>query len=248
MSDSPSIHELLEGSHRPIVLTGAGISVSSGLPTYRGAGGMWTDSPLSEAHSSPPPAKLSDPARRREWWDSVWALWGPIRSVVTSAEPSPAHKALARWQDSVEEMLVVTQNIDGLHQRAGSRAVVELHGNLLRTKCSRRRCSESVRPDATPHDVAPLCSHCGRPERPDVVLFTEGLDLHQWDRAPHFLKRADLLVVVGSSGAVTPASHLVTMAPPACALVRVDPGPWLGAQVGWTAEFKGTADQLFTDR
>jgi NAD-dependent deacetylase len=169
-----------------------------------------------------------------------------MRSMATRAQPTPAHHALARWQDSVDEMLVITQNIDGLHQRAGSRAVVELHGNLLHTRCTTRACATAARPDADPHAVAPTCARCGRPERPDVVLFSEGLDPRQWDIATFAVDRADLLVVVGTSGAVIPASHLVTMAPPGCALVRVDPGPWRGATVAWDAEFEGPADQLYT--
>lgn len=245
MHDLVTTRALLERAHRPVVLTGAGISASSGVSTYRGEGGLWTNDPLAEAHSTPPPARLNDPDQRRAWWDGVWALWGPMRARLAVTDPSPAHRAIARWEEHVDELLVVTQNIDGLHQRAGSTSVVDLHGSLARTRCSNRRCSAASRVDPSPHDVAPVCPHCHRPERPDVVLFTEGLDLRAWDRAAHAVSRADLLVVIGTSGVVTPASHLVTMAPLDCALVRVDPGRWLGPSVTWDSEFVGPADECF---
>lgn len=206
---------------------------------------MWEENPEAELVSSPPPAKLTDPVARREWWDRVWGLWGPVRGSVVRAEPSVAHKKIAQLEEVGKQVVVVTQNVDGLHQEAGSTEVVELHGNLLRTKCSRRDCKSPARVDKVAHLVAPVCERCGRAERPDVVLFSEGLDGHSWDKAEWAVRGSEVVVVVGSSGAVYPANLLVGLRGKDTTAILVGPGAWMGREVEWDAEFKGTADEFF---
>jgi NAD-dependent deacetylase len=241
-------YDLVSSACAPVVISGAGMSVSCGLPTYRGEDGLWTKHPEAEARSTPPPAKLSDPAKRREWWDNVWGMWGVLRSEVDVIDPSPAHQAIAKWEARVPALRVVTQNVDGLHQRAGSLQVHELHGSIWRTKCSKRRCTQVPWADYTPRATAPSCPHCGRPGRPDVVLFTEPLDEMTWEQSAYACEHADLIVVVGTSGAVWPANTLPNLGSVRGArLVRIDPGPWLGGPVSWAAEIADSADSVFGD-
>ena len=239
--------DLLYAARRPVLLTGAGISVSSGLATYRGDDGLWVKDPLADQHSAPPPASLTDPALRRKWWDGIWGLWGPMREVMPTIDPSVAHRAIAEWENSVDEMLIVTQNVDSLHQRAGSTNVVELHGSLNKTRCSRERCKSEPRADLVAHAEALLCRRCGRPERPDIVLFGEGLDSRQWERVMRAMSHADLLVVIGSSGTVGPANHLPAMGQGYMPVVRIDPGDWHGPAANWDVEVSSGADEFFGD-
>ena len=245
MDKKTAARELFESARRPVILTGAGISVSVGLATYRGEDGLWTKDPLADQHSAPPPAHMTDPALRRKWWDGVWGLWGPMREIMPTIDPSVAHQAIADWENSVDEMLIVTTNVDYLHQRAGSTDVVELHGSLNKTRCSRGRCKSEPREDFVTHTEALLCRRCGSPERPDVVLFTEGLDPRNWERVMRSMSQADLLVVVGTSGTVGPANQLPAMAQGYMPVVRIDPGDWHGPAVGWDVEVGTGADEFF---
>lgn len=190
---------------RVVVLTGAGISASAGLPTYRGPGGLW--------NADPELARTLvagvDPSR-------VWRALGSFRSVVSQASPTPAHLALARYGERLAQaggsLTVITQNIDGLHARAGSRSVVELHGNLRRTRCSSRDCTTEPFDDDAVHDRAPPCPRCGAPLRLDVVLFEEALGAHEEMAAKHALRECDLFLAIGTSGTVWPAASYVRSA------------------------------------
>ncbi|MEM6295919.1 MAG: Sir2 family NAD-dependent protein deacetylase [Myxococcota bacterium] len=192
---------------RIVVLTGAGVSVPSGLRPYRGPGGLWTESPELTAMATLAAAQ-ADPM-------STWRAFGSFRKPVVDAVPNEAHAALARAEQSLEgdaELIVLTQNIDGLHQRAGSTRVVELHGNLLRTKCSNNACDLPPFGDDTQPDALPLCPRCGSPLRPDIVLFDEPMPAKpEWD-AKRALRDCDLFVAVGTSGTVSPASNFVRSA------------------------------------
>lgn len=236
---------LVADARRPVVLTGAGVSVDSGLPTYRGLGGTWTEDPEREARSTPPPARMCDPTLRRQWWDHLWGQWGPLRALADSSGPNAAHLAIAEWETRVEELWVITQNVDGLHTAAGSTRVVELHGNLFRNRCAKPRCSQQRWEDRSPHTAAPDCPRCGRPARPDVVLFGEALDRNDVHRAHSALAGSDLLVVVGTSGTVWPAAEFPALAARGgIPVVRVDPGPWQGPHLWWSAQLELRAEVL----
>jgi NAD-dependent deacetylase len=175
-------------------------------------------------------------------------MWGALRDFVDQTSPSPTHQALARWEAAVPELYLVTQNVDGLHQRAGSQHVVELHGSIWRTRCTRHRCHEVPWADYTSRSVAPSCVACGRPERPDLVLFGEPLPFHAWGSAERAAIGCDLVIAVGTSGAVWPANSLPEIAKRHGAkLVRVDPGPWEGPDLVWDLVVAEVADEVLGD-
>lgn len=188
-----AIHE--QKPRRVVVMTGAGVSADSGIPTFRGPGGLWRN--FHPEDLATPQAFGRDPLLVWEWYE--WR-----RGLIREARPNAAHEALARLPDA----LIVTQNVDGLHARAGSRDVVELHGNLFRVRCVREGKSR-MHEDAFP-DLPPRCE-CGALLRPDVVWFGEALPEDGMARAVSELHRADLLLVIGTSGVVYPAAGLVRM-------------------------------------
>jgi NAD-dependent deacetylase len=185
-----------------VALTGAGVSVASGLPTYRGPGGLWTQ-PGNEAKAS---ARALE-----EDLASVWRFFGPLRADVARAEPNAAHLALADAEARLgDRFTLITQNVDGLHRRAGSARLIELHGALGRARCT--RCDAPAWDDDDASGEIPACPACGAPARPDVVLFDEAIPA----RADHDAKRAfrdcDLFLAVGTSGTVDPAARFVSWA------------------------------------
>jgi NAD-dependent deacetylase len=189
---------------RVVVLTGAGISAGSGLATYRGPGGVW------EAHDV---ERLGRIEALHDEPDAFWRLFGAMRPAIVQAEPNAAHHALARWEASLrpdQSFLLVTQNVDGLHGRAGSRKVCEIHGNLMFTRCSNTACSHPLQRDEAAHTTgAPRCPLCGHWLRPDVVFFGEMLPAKAaWD-VKCALRDCDLFVAIGTSGVVSPASDYV---------------------------------------
>lgn len=186
-----------------VVLTGAGISAGSGLPTYRGAGGLWNAESQSIATAS---GFASDPM-------AVWGLLGPLRERARDARPNAAHLALADLESRHDgSITIITQNVDALHQRAGSSNVIELHGNLRFTRCSNFECDlERFADDSAPSEL-PLCARCHAPLRPDVILFEEALDGGIEWHAKHALRGCDLFLAVGTSGSVSPASNFVRSA------------------------------------
>ncbi len=198
------------------VLTGAGISAESGIPTFRDAqDGLWAR--FDPRELATPSAFARDPKRV---WD--WYAWR--RERVASAEPNAGHRALVALDRRVPELVVVTQNVDGLHQRAGSRRVVELHGNITRVKCSREGtpCADW---DDSGAEV-PRCRRCGAYLRPDVVWFEELLPEDALAAAEDAARRCDVLLVVGTSAEVYPAAALPEAASAAGArVVEVNPSP-----------------------
>jgi NAD-dependent deacetylase len=182
-----------------VVLTGAGISVSAGLPTYRGPGGLWSDPKLAE---------LSDASalqlRRREVTNMFWGF----RSALAGVQPTPAHRALAAFEERLPtgaRMTIITQNIDGLHQAAGSRNVCEYHGSLVNW-----RCDECGHTEAPPAGDAP--EHCNERMRPCVVMFGEMIPVEAERTAKQALRDCDLFVAIGTSGTVMPAANFVQWA------------------------------------
>lgn len=196
---------------RVAVLTGAGASVASGLSTFRDeSGGVLPSMPddwlwASDARNLP--ASL----------DRVWAIYGVLRGLASAAEPNAAHVGLARWQQELEEsggeLTIITQNVDELHQKAGSRNVLELHGSLLRSRCTDESCSNATPfRDERPFDSAPPCDACGSPLRPDIVLFGEALEGEVLGSAGLACIRGDLFIALGTSATVAPASNLARVA------------------------------------
>lgn len=192
--------------HREIVfLTGSGLSARTGLGTFRGPDGLWALDPEIEAamHADRLPGSLPD----------LWRVWGRMAGTALAQGPTPGHRAIARMGAPV-----ITQNIDGLHQSAGSEIVSELHGSALHAVCLDPACrwrtplTPGVGDRAQDHGVPVSCPRCGAPTRPDVVLFDETLPEQALDLAVRLAQRADLFVAVGTSGVVFPAAHLAPAA------------------------------------
>ena len=180
-----------------VVMTGAGISRAAGLATYRGPGGLWSD-PEKVALSSIEALE----ARR----DAVTSMFWGFRAAIQAAEPTAAHRALAAFEKQAKgAFTLVTQNVDGLHQRAGSHNVVEFHGSLQQWRCE--ICGRVTEP-ATPQ--LPEC--CGQALRPDVVLFGEQIPVHAEHQVKGALRDCDLFVAIGTSGTVWPAASFVRSA------------------------------------
>ena len=200
------------------VLTGAGVSAESGVPTFRGGGGaaVWKGMPF-EVISSAEMVRRDLPA--------VWEWFDYRRGVIRDLGPNPAHRALARWQDGCAEFTLATQNIDGLHAAAGSRDVLELHGNIWTARCLSCGGREDLR-GAEGGGCTPACRACGGKMRPDVVLFGETLPARVYERAALAAASCELCVVVGTSALVYPAARLPLVARAAGAyLVEVNPEP-----------------------
>ena len=186
-------------THQPcVVLTGAGISTESGIPDFRSPTGIWaTHDPMEYASID---AFLADPAK-------VWDFYARRLSLLRDAEPNAGHRALAELEARGWVDAIVTQNIDRLHARAGSRAVVEVHGSIATSSCL--DCGEAVPMDEVVGMLpVPACPRCGRPLKPDVVMFGELLPAGAVDRAVRLASEAGLLLVVGSSLEVYPIAGL----------------------------------------
>ena len=191
-----AIQAIRERRPRSVVaFTGAGVSADSGIPTFRGPGGMWRN--FSPEELATPEAFRRDPALVWEWYE--WR-----RTLIREAQPNAAHRALARLPGAI----VVTQNVDGLHARAGSGDVIELHGNIFRVRCMREGTTQVH--DEPFAQLPPHC-RCGALLRPGVVWFGESLPEEAVARAVGAIRQADLLLVIGTSGVVYPAAGFVSM-------------------------------------
>lgn len=190
--------ELVRGARRVVALTGAGVSAESGVPTFRDAQtGLWE-------HYDP--LELATPEGFARNPRLVWDWYQSRREALGRARPNPAHRALAAWQNAVPSLVVVTQNVDGLHQAAGSGDVIELHGNLRRNLCSEER--KAVQPAPDDDRRPPHCPDCGALLRPDVVWFGEMLPEDALRRAYVAVCEADLVLSIGTSSLVQPAASL----------------------------------------
>ena len=192
---------LLLEARRVAVLTGAGISAESGIPTFRDAmSGLW---------ARYNPEELATPEAFARNPGLIWDWYAERRMKVASCAPNPGHLALAELERRVPEFLLITQNVDGLHAAAGSRRMVELHGNIRRVKCSRDgELVESWSGDDRP----PPCPRCGAPLRPDVVWFGEMLPEEEFTRATEAARSAEIFLSVGTSNLVEPAASLPWLA------------------------------------
>jgi len=190
--------EFLAGAGRVAVLTGAGISAESGVPTFRGKDGLWKQ--YKAETLATPEAFERDPKLVWEWYD--WR-----RGLIAPVEPNAGHRVIAGWQSLFGEMAVITQNVDGLHARAGSQNVVELHGNIWKLRCTREGTVEEVRDNPLPH-IPPVCQNCGSLFRPHIVWFGESLDPVVLDRAYDLSQSCQVMFVIGTSAVVHPAASL----------------------------------------
>jgi NAD-dependent deacetylase len=199
-----------------LVLTGAGVSAESGVPTFRDGGNtaVWKGM-LFDMISSAGMLARDLPA--------VWEWFSYRRNLLGALKPNPAHDAIALWQTRFRDLTLVTQNVDGLHQAAGSRSVIELHGSIWRARCFECGSGYDVRELKLDHPV-PLCLECGGKLRPDVVLFGEMLPAGAFESAAMKAKTCDLCFVVGTSAVVYPAASIPEIARSASAyLVEVNP-------------------------
>jgi NAD-dependent deacetylase len=190
----------LRSARRVAVLTGAGVSAESGLATFRGAGGLWEGHRVEEVAT--PTAFRRDPAL-------VWRFYNARRANLRTVGPNAGHYALAALEERLgtNRFTLITQNVDGLHQAAGSRHVLELHGSLARVRCTACGTAEDRGTEALAD--SPRCRSCGQLLRPDVVWFEEALPLETWREAEIAVDRCHCLLVVGTSAVVYPAAGLI---------------------------------------
>ncbi len=177
----------------PIFLSGAGISQESGIPTFRDKGGIWEKYNWEE---------LATPMALERNPQKVWEFYQLRRKIVLQAKPNKAHEIAAILQEETK-MPIITQNVDGLHQKAGAKEVIEMHGSILRVRCTSCSYKEEFLDTETP---LPSCPKCKNLLRPDVVLFGEFLDPEVVAKIQNHLEKADFIFVVGTSLQVAPAS------------------------------------------
>ncbi|HYV26677.1 MAG TPA: NAD-dependent deacylase [Candidatus Eisenbacteria bacterium] len=190
--------EALRNASDVCVLTGSGISAESGIPTFRDAQtGLWEKFK---------PEELATPEAFRQNPRRVWEWYAWRRELVAKAEPNAGHLALVELERRVRSFTLITQNVDGLHQRAGNRQVIELHGNITRTKCFEEDVVVNEWPET--NEVPPRCPRCGGWLRPDVVWFGERLPTEAINTAMAATTACELFLSVGTSALVYPAASL----------------------------------------
>jgi NAD-dependent deacetylase len=203
-----AVRQWLREASSIAVLTGAGVSAESGVPTFRGNHGLWRKYRAEELAT--PGAFARDPKLVWEWYD--WR-----RSVIAQAKPNPGHYALAEAEARAQNFTLITQNVDGLHELAGSRNILRLHGSIWLLRClDCKREREDRR--ASFAELPPRCE-CGGMLRPGVVWFGEALPPQIWQAAEKAARSADLFLLIGTSAVVYPAAGLATMAKSAGARV-----------------------------
>lgn len=213
---SEELRQRLARAGNVLVMTGAGVSAESGVPTFRGGGNttVWKGLPFDV---------ISSAGMLERDLPAVWEWFNYRRGLLAALQPNPAHDAIARWQSRFREFTLVTQNIDGLHQAAGSRNVIELHGNIWRARC----CDCGSQPDLREMKIdnsVPVCFDCGGNLRPDVVLFGEMLPAGAFETAAMKAHTCGLCFVVGTSAVVYPAASIPEIARTAGAyVVEVNP-------------------------
>lgn len=195
-----TVKALLSGARNVAVLTGAGVSAESGVPTFRGDGGLWKEYRAEE---------LARPEAFSRHPELIWEFYNWRRELVGNCEPNSAHLALAALERQVPEMLLVTQNVDGLHQLAGSKNVLELHGSLWRTRCTVCTYDEE---DRSSLPSLPICPQCNNLLRPGVVWFGEQLPAGILSQALDTIGKVDVMLVAGTSSLVQPAASLAHVA------------------------------------
>jgi NAD-dependent deacetylase len=201
--------DLLRQAQRVTVLTGAGISAESGVPTFRGSDGLWEGHRITEVAT--PEGFEADP-------DLVWRFYNQRRAGLLNVSPNPGHRVLVemerRW---AERFSLITQNVDGLHRRAGSSRVFEVHGRLSHVRCT--KCPYAADRGLETLPDLPKCPACGALLRPDIVWFGEHLPQNIWDAAEKASENCSCFLVIGTSAVVYPAAGLIRLAKKAGASV-----------------------------
>jgi NAD-dependent deacetylase len=192
----------MRAAERIVILTGAGISAESGVPVFRGDGGLWRQFR---------PEQLATPEAFRRQPELVWDWYSWRRARIAEARPNAGHVAIARWQQQRDGVTLLSQNVDGLHARAGSPQVVELHGNLWRVRCA-AGCGFATEDAWNATARAVFRCDCGAWLRPDVVWFGESLDATAIEDAIAAAEAADVVLVVGTSSVVYPVAALPQIA------------------------------------
>ena len=193
---------LLSRAARVAVLTGAGVSAESGVPTFRASDGLWEGHRIED---------VATPTGFRRDPDLVWQFYNARRAGVAAVRPNPGHLALAELERRFgEQFTLITQNVDGLHQAAGSTRVLEIHGSLRRTRCL--GCGEERDRGLEPLGPRPACPNCGGQLRPAIVWFNESLPEDVFEAATVAAHECDVFVVVGTSAVVYPAADLIPIA------------------------------------
>lgn len=206
--------QLLDAADAIAVSSGAGMSAESGVPTFRDQDGHW---------SKFNPAELATPQAFERNPRKVWEWYRLRRAALLSISPHAGHEIIAKWERAAQRLTVITQNVDGLHHRAGSQSVIELHGRLDVARCV--SCSYQVQ-GLEDLGEDPLCPECGRRIRPGVVWFGEMLPEGAFDAAVQAVEQCGALLVIGTSGMVQPAASLAEMAPAGgAAVTEINPNP-----------------------
>lgn len=209
-----SLVKQIRSCRRIVALTGAGFSAESGVPTFRGKEGLWGKFRPEELATME--AFMANPKIVWEWYS--WR-----RELMNKVKPNPGHDALVELENQVENFILITQNVDGLHRAAGSRNVLELHGNIHRNKCMNCNSQYIADIEIDPDNI-PACKECGGKIRPDVVWFGEMLDPATIDKAFEEVEKADICFTMGTSSVVQPAASLPLAAKKSGAtLVEVNP-------------------------
>lgn len=220
MSDivlSPKLRERLVAAERAVVFTGAGVSQESGLATFRGDEGLW------ERFR---PEELATPEAFARHPEVVWRWYAWRHGQAAAADPNPAHDAIARLEVLFPSLVVVTQNVDGLHQRAGSQRVLEVHGSLVRARCHRCGKEMEMHEALERSPETPLRCACDGLFRPGVVWFGEPLPRETLEEALHAAEAADVFLSVGTSARVFPAAGVIEVAHRGgAALIEANPEP-----------------------
>jgi NAD-dependent deacetylase len=207
-SDLSRLKDTLAGARALVVLTGAGISADSGVPTFRGADGLWRNHRAEDLAT--PEAFERDPRMVWEWYN--WR-----RALIATTRPNAAHDAVAELERRGGTFWLITQNVDGLHRAAGSRKLSEIHGNIWMVRCT--QCGKVEENRDVPIAILPTCTGCGGLLRPHIVWFGESLDPDDMERCGTALQRCDVMLIIGTSGVVYPAAGFAAIAKGAGAFV-----------------------------
>lgn len=207
--------QLVASADRVAVLTGAGISAESGIPTFRGPGGLWRN--FQPEDLATPEAFARNPALVWEWY-----MWR--RSLIAGSQPNAGHRALAAWERRVSRFTLITQNVDGLHDRAGSRNIRKVHGDIWLSRCT--QCIYQRTDLAIEFTGVPECPDCDAPLRPGVVWFGEPLPHLVWDDAERAVHDCQLLLIAGTSAQVYPAAGLISQCRAPTIEINLDDTPY----------------------
>ena len=216
-SDIARVKECIDGANRVFVLTGAGVSAESGVPTFRDAGGHWKK--IDPYQVATPEAFERDPA-------FVWKWYDKRRVQLNTVDPNPAHYALAQLEKEKEDFFLLTQNVDDLHERAGSVKLAHIHGKIWEVRCMREGTAWEDRRAPFP-EIPPRCERCGALVRPNVVWFGESIDTDAIESTERYLSKGavDVALIIGTEASFGYITHWATRSiGPSGLLVEINPG------------------------